>query len=184
MALKTVDGLLAPASEWRVGGWALADGGATVEGTDSVPLSSPKLRLEPGVLNVFLADVEVEGEGTFEFGLQPLTGKGWFTSRTYRGTGRQRFAVTYNPLCETVCMLSLHITTGDGKAVTLRSFDVSMLRPERTPAPAVSEADTMLAHWGPIRRWIHRRCRQSARVNGIVAAVEMRLGREELLSLP
>ncbi len=41
-----------------------------------------------------------------------------------------------------------------------------------------------LPHWNPIQRLIHRRCRASRAFNNIVAAIEMRLGREELLSLP
>jgi MoaA/NifB/PqqE/SkfB family radical SAM enzyme len=52
-------------------------------------------------------------------------------------------------------------------------------------APArIPNADTILAHWGPAQRAIHRLCRRSRAVNTAVAALEMRLGREELLSLP
>ncbi|HET7698339.1 MAG TPA: radical SAM/SPASM domain-containing protein [Vicinamibacterales bacterium] len=45
-------------------------------------------------------------------------------------------------------------------------------------------ADTLLPHWGPLQRTIHRLCRRSRAANTAVAAIEMRLGREELLSLP
>lgn len=56
-------------------------------------------------------------------------------------------------------------------------------------APAVSrvgaaEPNTCLPHWGVIRRAIHRACKRSRFVNTLVSAAEMRLEREELLSLP
>lgn len=44
--------------------------------------------------------------------------------------------------------------------------------------------ETLLPHWGPLRRFVHRWCRRSRSFNTFVAALEMRLGREELLSLP
>jgi MoaA/NifB/PqqE/SkfB family radical SAM enzyme len=44
--------------------------------------------------------------------------------------------------------------------------------------------EQFLPHWGRLQRYIHRRCRNSRKFNSLVAAVEMRLGREELLSLP
>ncbi|HXG12351.1 MAG TPA: radical SAM/SPASM domain-containing protein [Gemmataceae bacterium] len=58
---------------------------------------------------------------------------------------------------------------------------------EEVSAGAASSAptgDTYLPHWGPIRRLIHALCKRSRRFNTVVAAVEMRLGREELLCLP
>ena len=55
----------------------------------------------------------------------------------------------------------------------------------RGPVDADSETeDAALPHWGPLRRAIHARCKRSRRFNTIVSALEMRLGREELLSLP
>lgn len=186
MALKRIDGLVAPASEWQVGGSVRTGGIATVEGAGAAFLLSPQLCLEPGILTAFVVDVEFEGEGEGEFvyGFQSPVDASWLAGRNYRGMGRQRFAITSNPRSETVCMLSLHIRTSNGKPVTIRSIEVTALRPEHSPAPEATEANTVLAHWGPIRRWIHARCKRSARFNGLVAGLEMRLGREELLSLP
>jgi radical SAM protein with 4Fe4S-binding SPASM domain len=49
-----------------------------------------------------------------------------------------------------------------------------------------SDGDTgrYLPHWNRVQRFIHRRCRASQNINNVVAAIEMRLGREEVLSLP
>lgn len=44
--------------------------------------------------------------------------------------------------------------------------------------------ETYLPHWGGVKRYIHRRCRESRIFNAFVAALEMRLDREECLSLP
>lgn len=55
---------------------------------------------------------------------------------------------------------------------------------EPSGSPAVPDADTLLPHWGLLPRTIHRLCRRSRTTNTVVAAIEMRLGREELLSLP
>lgn len=46
-----------------------------------------------------------------------------------------------------------------------------------------SEA-TYLPHWTGMQRAIHHLCRSSRLLNQLVAAIEMRLGREEVLSLP
>src|SRR5262245_53849246 len=56
---------------------------------------------------------------------------------------------------------------------------------EILPSSALDRAtSTFLPHWGPLRRRIHAACRGSRRFNTFVAAIEMRLGREEVLSLP
>ena len=55
---------------------------------------------------------------------------------------------------------------------------------ERSVADAPVAADTLLPQWGLTKRSIHRLCRRSRMMNTIVAAMEMRLGREEVLSLP
>lgn len=44
--------------------------------------------------------------------------------------------------------------------------------------------DTVLTHWNALERWVHRRCKASRPFNTLVGALEMRMAREELLSLP
>jgi radical SAM protein with 4Fe4S-binding SPASM domain len=44
--------------------------------------------------------------------------------------------------------------------------------------------ETDMPGWGRLKRAIHRRCKSSRRFNNLVAAIEMRLGCEELISLP
>ena len=46
------------------------------------------------------------------------------------------------------------------------------------------DVDTNLPHWGPLKRWIHKKCKNSKLFNSFVAGVEMRLGRKEVVSLP
>ena len=60
--------------------------------------------------------------------------------------------------------------------------------PLRVADPSSSAAapvdDTVLPHWGVVQRTVHRLCRRSRAFNTAIAALEMRLDREELLSLP
>jgi MoaA/NifB/PqqE/SkfB family radical SAM enzyme len=59
------------------------------------------------------------------------------------------------------------------------------LRALDSSAPAATpDAETLLPHWGLLQRTTHKLCRRSRAFNTAVAALEMRLGREELLSLP
>jgi len=48
----------------------------------------------------------------------------------------------------------------------------------------IESTNTYLKHWGPIKRAIHDHCKQSRLFNAMVAGLEMRLNREESLSLP
>ena len=65
---------------------------------------------------------------------------------------------------------------------------MSLTLPLRVVDPAepatVADDSTLLPRWGVLQRSIHRLCRRSRATNTLVAAIEMRLGREELLSLP
>ncbi len=62
----------------------------------------------------------------------------------------------------------------------VHSIKISRLSWSATPVPV----RTYLPNWKFWQKFIHRVCRRSKLVNSFVAAVEMRLGREELLSLP
>jgi hypothetical protein len=68
-------------------------------------------------------------------------------------------------------------TVGTGAVVRGRLADIGELASE-------GDQGRYLQHWNRIQRFIHRRCRASRGFNNFVAAIEMRLGREELLSLP
>lgn len=46
------------------------------------------------------------------------------------------------------------------------------------------DVETYLNHWSVFQKIIHRFCQKSKKINTLVAAIEMRMGREELLSLP
>ena len=63
-----------------------------------------------------------------------------------------------------------------------QTLPVRVVDPVTPTAPP--HTDTLLPHWGLTKRAIHRLCRRSRAMNTAVAALEMRLGREELLSLP
>jgi MoaA/NifB/PqqE/SkfB family radical SAM enzyme len=68
-------------------------------------------------------------------------------------------------------------TVGTGAVFRGRLADIGELASE-------GDQGRYLPHWNRIQRFIHRRCRASRGFNNFVAAIEMRLGREELLSLP
>ena len=72
-----------------------------------------------------------------------------------------------------------HPRVYDSQAVPLPLQLIDAPDPAKPPA-----SDTILPHWGLLQRTIHRTCRRSRAINTAVAAIEMRLAREELLSLP
>lgn len=48
----------------------------------------------------------------------------------------------------------------------------------------IRNIDTIMPHWGGVKRLIHKKCRTSRTFNAFVSALEMRMGSEELLSVP
>lgn len=56
--------------------------------------------------------------------------------------------------------------------------------PRATRVERPISPDTSMPHWSRVERWVHQRCKTSRNFNALVAAIEMRIGREELLSLP
>lgn len=73
----------------------------------------------------------------------------------------------------------------EGFSLARPSITIGRLPEAPKNQPGLTGSDnTNLPHWSGLERWIHQRCKSSRRLNTVVSALEMRMGREELLSLP
>jgi MoaA/NifB/PqqE/SkfB family radical SAM enzyme len=153
--------------------------------------NSPVYALEAGKFHVFELNTDVTGgdEEDCGFFLQLRTDRYDGPIRAERivsGKGICRTAISLSPqeLTKVVLVIGAdrHGSRLLSPRVELRSYDFPETAGE--VSGDVAAEDTELPHWRPWQRRIHRRCKRSRLFNSFVSAVEMRLGREELLSLP
>lgn len=195
---------------WCDGRW---DGAAfTPRLPDAVPAggfvvaTSPVMTLEAGQLNVVTFEMRVRpAEALYRWQVVPLdaavpgrTGeRRALALRDMHAAASERTALTFaaaqaGRYVLQLCVLGLW---SDGRAIGGRPEGMAFARPAighetfaSQPSPeepdAEPEAATELAHWNRLERWVHARCKASRNVNTLVSAIETRIGREELLSLP
>lgn len=183
--------------EWAVhdGQWANGAGSAAAlemsQGPLAIHLASPPFALESGYLYSFRFRGETDGVGAVNFALAPAgsfaSAEDWIRRRVVRGAGPFSGAFAYLAANDGDYRLLLTNPEGSGKAegAVLRGLDVEISRTGPVhELEDMTPPDTCLPHWGPVRRRIHGWCKNSKWVNAFVSAVEMQLGREEVLSLP
>lgn len=164
---------------WRREGatWR-ADGTASARGA---MLVSPPVTLEADKLHVFSLVVDrVDGDGVVVALRRTQDGATLMSRRVAEAR-------------DAIVAVSRVGQAGDSVELVLRNdgatrafFSDAALDSYAAPiaAPFAPAARTELDHWNAAQRWIHRRCKESRAFNTLVSAVEMRLGREEVLSLP
>lgn len=183
--------------EWAVhdGQWANSgDSAATLEmsaGPLAIHLASPPFALERGYLYSFRFRGETDRLGAVNFALAPAdsfaSAEDWIRRRVVRGAGPFSGAFAYLAANGGDYRLLLTNPEGSGKAqgAVLRGLDLEISRTGPVhELEDMTPPDTCLPHWGPVRRRIHGWCKNSKWFNAFVSAVEMQLGREEVLSLP
>jgi MoaA/NifB/PqqE/SkfB family radical SAM enzyme len=199
MPLVALD-LVPPPREWiaRFGSWrgnifevdpALA--------ADAPILTSPDFELEGAKLVTLCFSAYFGGGATFRLHIVEQARGKKVHSRLYRdvagetrmsvafrapATGKYRLVLDHvnHPVRARIAIAApafLAQGIGDGRVVRGRVADLGQTRED-------SEDERYLPHWNGLQRYIHRRCRASRGFNRLVAAVEMRLERQELLSLP
>ncbi len=148
-------------------------------------LTSPPLELEADQLYVFVGEIEIAGAGRFRFGIIDVETGRWASHRLYSVRDKQPVALTFRPSrpARFACALQL-LSRSSAEGIELRHFQPKAYHVKTRALGGGPAEDTHLPSWGPIKRFLHRQCKQSRAINGLVAMIELRLGRDELISLP
>ena len=180
---------VAPPEFWTPsdGGRWLPDGRLSITGKGAVEgLVSQPFRIAVGHLAVFGFDYVLEGHAnTYILLREVATGK-TLARRILSKIGDFRTAVTWTSTTGAEVELVL-CAMGEG-VFRFTAFEVhDYSDDDRAWQPAdeaVDPPETALPHWSRLQRAVHARCKRSRTFNALVASIEMRLGHEELLSLP
>lgn len=180
--------------------------GPSPEKNELCLIRSPRLRLEAGALYVFefvLDSLDVDASMTsgrpnsapmFVVALTDrsldVTGTILFddiaSKRSFDVGRKTQGALVICPRRTNNYHLSLIFEPGDTPWPHRRRFRLGDFVTYRVADQTRADmtVETEMRHWGPLRRAVHRKCKTSRAFNAFVAAIEMRLGREELLSMP
>jgi MoaA/NifB/PqqE/SkfB family radical SAM enzyme len=146
-------------------------------------LASPTLEAEEGTRYLIDGEALVQGGAEARVWLQDGAGKR-FGERVLDATGDWLFACP----CQSGTSGPVQIVVS---LANRSAADLCILRAPRIGfrelprwTSGIEEVETELPHWNRWQKAIHRRCKTSMTFNGVVQALEVRLGREELLSLP
>ena len=148
-------------------------------GGDLEGLASPPFELEAGQLYIFSGEVETAGTGLFLIGLREEQQTRWATYRLYPLGGEPAVALDFRPkrTGRYRCVLQILRSAAAGR-MGIRRFAPKAYRVRTRPIDTADPTDTCLPSWGPLRRFLHRQCKRSRTINGLVAMAELRLGRE------
>ncbi len=152
----------------------------------SAGLVSQPFRITGGHLVLFGIDFEVEGGATTYFMLREANEGPTLARRILSKSGDFRTAITVRPERDVEVEIVL-ATMGKAK-FRFDGFEVHDYGDDelawRPPDEAEDVSDTALPHWNGFQRAIHARCKRSRVFNSFISSIEMRLGCEEVLSLP
>lgn len=182
--------LVSPARQWASKSATWIDDTCTFHAAgDSISsLTSPWFDLRDDREYSFELHIQPARAVPIEFGVQDVAGR-WITKLLVDDTLRHEHALgvrdhqagRYRLVLATIAPLT-------AESLPLGSPDViatsSVLTTPSTARSNSANPNTYLPHWGFIRRAIHRACKRSRFTNTLVSAMEFRLEREELLSLP
>lgn len=146
-------------------------------------LASPPLDAEEGSRYLIDGETLVQGGAEARVWLQDAAGNR-FGERVLDATGDWLFACP----CQSGTSGAVQIVVS---LANRSAADLCILRAPRIGfrelprwTAGFEDVETELPHWSCWQKAIHRRCKTSKTFNGVVQALEVRLGREELLSLP
>jgi hypothetical protein len=194
---STASNQLSDISSWQTGaGTWDADGSLHIHSnTSNVEwvLESPSFDMQAGELTGFTFEAVFFGPHTLLFGVVNHRGV-WARVRTFEvkeGKGRlslafrARRAGKYRLLVEYVRDTANPSPVIGSPTIAVRKLP-SQARGGATADFKVGDqyGDSSAPHWNVLQRTVHRLCRRFRWVNTTVAAIEMRLEREEVLSLP
>jgi MoaA/NifB/PqqE/SkfB family radical SAM enzyme len=146
---------------------------------------SPDFQLPDHRVFQFKLNGDIEGVASVTFGVRDSRTNKWMRYATANGSGPISVSVPMSMERRHDVHFALEVNSLDAK----RPAAVGRLALEQVSGGEATKAllddtDTYLTHWGPIKRWIHRKCKSSRNFNNVVAYLEMHLSRTELVSLP
>ncbi len=162
------------------------------EGPLNTQVASSELKLKKGQLYTFELEFDVHYAAPLavvliktEHQLNAGNPDHWLRHRAVDQVGAQRLAFSFAPDTAgeyRLALINYFGTYPRGSTFALGGLEI--LAAPYVADDAILDVDTYLPHWGPLKRLVHRRCKSSRLFNAFVAGMEMRLGREESLSLP
>jgi MoaA/NifB/PqqE/SkfB family radical SAM enzyme len=187
--------------DWEIGSgiWRedSDDGPGTIFETKGTPLSaqlgSPVIHLKGGILYSFRLTGKVLRRKKIKLALVPdsdmfVKFDDWVKHRNIEADGDFAGSFAYLPASDGAYRLVLTNGAGTeedavGAVLSDLGIDMTSIGPVGSDSE-VKPSDTYLPSWGPLKRKLHDLCKQHRRVNAFVAALEMKLEREEAISLP
>ncbi|MGY4329393.1 radical SAM protein with 4Fe4S-binding SPASM domain [Bradyrhizobium sp. LB7.2] len=147
----------------------------------TMTLTSPLFNVEDGLSYLVDGEALVHGEADVHVWIEGADGHR-YAERVFAAKGDWLFACPCRNVASGYFRIMLSLSNR-GNLCILRAPRISLRELSRWTS-RFEEVETALPHWNRWQLAIHRRCKTSRSLNGFVSAVEMRLGRTELLSLP
>ncbi|QPJ65327.1 MAG: radical SAM protein [Candidatus Nitrohelix vancouverensis] len=169
-------------SEWYRGASKWIEGDVLESDADkyNTIIHSPPIYLQKGKSCNFEATMDFVNKSRVSILLQKWGCRVPEVERDIQGEGPLSCSFRYNADADHAFQIVIRNNRPDAAFATkLRN-----LRVTADISDSLTESPTYLPHWGGVKRWLHARCKESRFWNSVVSALEMRLGREELLSLP
>jgi len=174
-----------PLPEWSLGGGEWTGDRQHLHsraGASVLELVSPVVKLSPRRLYLFSLTLDSAHECAVTLALERFS---VIASRRVAGNGELGVALRTKTVRGRLCRIRIQIAAKDD-AVPFEASQLSI----RCLCVALDDlsnpktGSTHLAHWGWFQRSVHAVCKRSRFWNSLVSEIEMRLGREEILSLP
>ncbi len=154
-------------------------------GAEPVIRVSPDFQIPNGRVYLFELDVDVEGPASLTFGVRDSRTNEWIRYATTRGAGKQSISVPFSLERKHDVHFALELNSYDaGEAVSVDNVTLKHLEQKEATKAVFDRTDTNIPHWGFLKKWLHKRCKSSRAFNTFIAHLEMRLGREEVVSVP
>jgi radical SAM protein with 4Fe4S-binding SPASM domain len=187
VAEKRLASLIPPVREWNLQEACWIEEGAILESYKNQykkMLISPSFTLEGGRTYKFKLSLNILDEGGVSFAILDRKNYKIPQQKYLQGDGCLESLLEITVKEPGLFQLVLTNYQKNRVACT-RVKDISIsVESEEYLVYQFPKVDTFLPHWSYLEQSIHSLCKRSRFWNTIVAAIEMRLGREEVLSLP
>ncbi|WP_417821156.1 radical SAM/SPASM domain-containing protein [Terasakiella sp.] len=146
---------------------------------------SSDFELEVRYLYMFILRYNAKRAGGVTFGIRRSSNKEWLRYKTAVEEGEQEIGISFYAERAGVFHLAIEPDTYTEQSnIELSDITVEVIKGDQAQERIAAEVSTYLPHWGPVKRKVHDWCREYSWFNGLVAQLEMRFDKEEVLSLP
>jgi radical SAM protein with 4Fe4S-binding SPASM domain len=169
--------------QWTLAGADRIGNDIVVPAGGTMTLTSPPFDVEGGLGYLVDGEALVQGEAEVHVWFDGADGRR-DAERVFTAKGDWAFACPCRSAASGPIRIMLSLSNRvAGDLCILRAPRISLRELPRWTS-GFEDVETALPHWNRWQLAIHRRCKTSRSFNGLLSAVEMRLGRKELLSLP